>query len=585
MIAAVAAVASDLRPTRASHLVVPTVALAYAVAVVLAVPEDGVVTTYRAASPAAAVLDLGAGLGLVLAGLAVMRARPGSIVGPLAAGAGVTWFGLDWEGWEGGPDAVRALGMAVAPFTFALLAHLVIASAGPVRGRRRAAVAALYAVAAVAGLVGVLVHDPFFDVGCARWCGPNPFAVLADPGLASALETAARVWTVAAGAALAAFCTTCLVRARPPARRLLRAVQLPGVLVGIAWAAAAAVLLVGPPDGPDVAVHRGAFMGCAAAAVALATGLGVDLREAHRRRAVVAGLAAGPAPGALREILAAAVGDPQLEIAYRLRAATRYVDAEGRPVDTARAAPGRAATPIVRDGRELAVILHDGAGPGAAELEREIGPAARLAIENECLGAEVRAQMRDLRASRERIVEAGDAERRRLERDLHDGAQQRLLALTYDLRVASAAAGPALAPLLDRAGAEAQRALEELRDLAHGIYPVVLAEAGLAAALATLADTAPIAVELDDVVAERLAPAVETAAYLTVAEVVAAAADDEATVARVSVRRAASDLAVRVEHDGAGAARRRLAVADRLGTLGARLESGPGHVRAVIPCA
>jgi signal transduction histidine kinase len=160
-----------------------------------------------------------------------------------------------------------------------------------------------------------------------------------------------------------------------------------------------------------------------------------------------------------------------------------------------------------------------------------------------------------------------------------------LLALTYDLRVASAAGGPAIAPLLDGAGAEAQRALEELRDLAHGIYPVILGEAGLAAALATLADTAPIAVELDDVVAERLAPAVETAAYLTVAEVVAAAPDDGATIARVSARRSASELELRVEHDGAGAAGRRLAVTDRLGTLGARLESGPSHVRAVIPCA
>ena len=135
----------------------------------------------------------------------------------------------------------------------------------------------------------------------------------------------------------------------------------------------------------------------------------------------------------------------------------------------------------------MALVIHDAALSGARELEREIGAAARLAVDNERLRAEVLAQLEDLRASRARIVEAGDSARRRIERDLHDGAQQRLLTLSYELRLARADAeadgDEALAPLLAVDGEEVQAALAELRDLAHGIYPAILTEAGLGPAL------------------------------------------------------------------------------------------------------
>src|SRR5439155_3673120 len=144
---------------------------------------------------------------------------------------------------------------------------------------------------------------------------------------------------------------------------------------------------------------------------------------------------------------------------------------------------GRAVMTIERSGHPIALVAHDATLVDGSRLDREIGPAATLAIENERLQAEVLAQLEDLRASRARIVETGDAERLRLERDLHDGAQQRLLALSYDLRLARAAAeadGDAeLVTLLATAGDEAQTALGELRELAHGIYPAILAEAGL----------------------------------------------------------------------------------------------------------
>lgn len=151
--------------------------------------------------------------------------------------------------------------------------------------------------------------------------------------------------------------------------------------------------------------------------------------------------------------------------------------------------------------------------------------------------------MHDLRESRQRIVQTGHAERRSLEHDLHDGAQQRLLALSYDLRVASAAAGERheLRSLPELAGAEAQRSLELLRELAHGIYPAILGEAGLGAALASFADAAPIPVELDVGIEGRVAGPAETSAYLVAIDAVDTAADAGATFARVrGTRRAES---------------------------------------------
>ena len=214
--------------------------------------------------------------------------------------------------------------------------------------------------------------------------------------------------------------------------------------------------------------------------------------------------------------------------------------------------------------------------------------AARVAVENEQLEAEVRARLEELRASRARIVETADAERRRLERDLHDGAQQRLLALSYDLRRARAAAeadgNGELTTLLATAGDEAQTALAELRELAHGIYPAILAEAGLAAALETLADDAAVPVELGNVTAERYSAPVETAAYLTAAEAIDDAARRGATLASVDVDRDGDGLVLTVYDDGAARTSTLVHVADRVGALGGSLDVGQTTLRAEIPC-
>jgi signal transduction histidine kinase len=282
------------------------------------------------------------------------------------------------------------------------------------------------------------------------------------------------------------------------------------------------------------------------------------------------------------------VGDPALEVAYWLPEAQRFVDGRGHRTESPVPGHGRAVTPIVRDGRPVAIVVHDAALLEGPALEREIGSAARLAVENERLQAEVLAQLEDLRASRARIVETGDAERRRLERDLHDGAQQRLLALSYDLRLAQGAAeadgDPELATLLASAGDDAQAALGELRELAHGIYPAILAEAGLAPALATLAEEAPLPVELGEVARERYSTPVETAAYLTASDTIGDAAGRNATFVSVDVAREDAELVVQIRDDGAARTSPLLPIADRVGALGGSLEVEPHSLRAEIPC-
>ena len=181
--------------------------------------------------------------------------------------------------------------------------------------------------------------------------------------------------------------------------------------------------------------------------------------------------------------------------------------------------PGRALTTIGPAGGALAALIHDERLLGQRSLLEAAGSAARLALENTRLQAELRAQLAELRASRARIVGAADAERRRrLERDLHDGAQQRLLALGLALQLLRDGDGDQ--ELLAQAEAELQTALRELRDLARGIHPTILSEQGLGAAVRSLADRAAVPVQVE-AVDERYPASVETTAYFVVAEALA----------------------------------------------------------------
>jgi len=300
-------------------------------------------------------------------------------------------------------------------------------------------------------------------------------------------------------------------------------------------------------------------------------------------------LAERPPPGKLEEVLAAAVGDPTLRVAYWLETSRRFVGADGNGVPEPVPGAERATTPILRRGQRLAVVTHDAGVVDGAVLERELRPAARLAVENERLQAEVLAELDELRRSRARIVERGDRERQRLERNLHDGAQQHLLALFYDLRLARASAeadgDTELTELVESAVEDAQSALEELRELAHGIYPAILAEAGLGPALETLADEASLPVELKTVPQERQPSSVEAAAYFAVAEAVDDASARAATSVQVDAICAGGRLVVVIEDDGRERRGSLGHVADRIGAISGSVELGPTALRASIPCA
>jgi signal transduction histidine kinase len=220
------------------------------------------------------------------------------------------------------------------------------------------------------------------------------------------------------------------------------------------------------------------------------------------------------------------------------------------------------------------------------------GPSAPLSgwPSNERLQAETLAHLDQLRASRVRIVETGDAERRQLERDLHDGAQQRLLALSYDLRLARAQAqsdddASSTTSLLTEATGEAQAALSELRTLAHGIYPAILGEAGLAPAVYSLADTTAIPVEIRSMAEGRYPTAVETAAYILVAEGLDNAARRDASHVTVDIVQDGGWLMVMVEDDGSDRTSDLIQLADRVGALDGRLVVESTRLRAALRCA
>jgi signal transduction histidine kinase len=218
-------------------------------------------------------------------------------------------------------------------------------------------------------------------------------------------------------------------------------------------------------------------------------------------------------------------------------------------------------------------------------------------MENERLQAEVLARLDDLRAAQARIVEAGDAERQRLERDLHDGAQQQLVALSLTLRLTLPQPGsvpaPPLTGLIDQAGRELRLAIGELRDLAHGIYPAVLTDEGLAAAVEVLTENSPIPVMIGHVTQQRLAPQAEAAGYFLIAEASQLAAQAGAKGVTVDTEHAGDRLIVAIT--GHGSSGNKLAaglseVADRIGALGGQLcvediADGAITIRAEIPCA
>jgi signal transduction histidine kinase len=304
-------------------------------------------------------------------------------------------------------------------------------------------------------------------------------------------------------------------------------------------------------------------------------------------------------PGGLRDALARALRDPSLALAYWLPDEDRFVDVEGRPFELPGEGDDRAATLVERDGRRIAALVHDPALREDYQLVDSICAAAALALDNERLQAELKAHLEELRASRARIVEAAVAERRRIERNLHDGTQQRLVSISMALGLAQSklSSDPeAAAPLIAEAQEALSAALAELRELSQGIHPGILTERGLGPALVELAYRAGAPVDLALALEERLPEQVEVAAYYVVSESLANVAKyARATAVTVRVGQKKGQAVIEVADDGIGGADGSRGsglhgLRDRVEALGGRfaLASPPGRgtiVRVEIPCA
>jgi signal transduction histidine kinase len=538
-----------------------------------------------------ATLGLVVGLSWCLTGLEEWRRRPSRRVGRLMVFFGFAWFASLWVYTS--VSALYTAGQLLRPLFIAVLGHLLLAfPSGRLEGRlSRAIMAAAYLDTTVVVSASALFLEP--ESGDVR----NLALIEPNAALSDALRNVAR----GIGVALILASLVLLARrwraATPPWRRAVA----PVLWVGAAAAAAGALRLLndglGRPLGPIELVF---FVILATVPLAFELGL---LRSRLARSAVaelVVELGQTRAPGKLRDALARALHDPSLTLAYWLPEQGRYIDREGQPVELPRDAPAGPVTTIVeREGRRVAALVHDASLRDDPELVEAVCAAAGLALENERLQAELRAHLDELRASRVRIVEAADAERRRLERDLHDGTQQRLVSVSMALGLAESKLGSdpeGARRILDETRKTLGAALQELRELSQGIHPGILTERGLGPALQELAYAAPIPIELSAPLEQRLPEPVEAAAYYVVAEALTNVAKyASASSVSVSVESSNGQAVVEVSDDGAGGADPARGsglrgLADRVEALGGKLavESPPGEgtrLRAEIPCA
>jgi signal transduction histidine kinase len=461
-----------------------------------------------------------------------------------------------------------------------MFVHLVLAfpSGRLVDRYDRMLVAGAYLFLAVTRFAWLLVWSPPYQKDA--FSPKNPYVIWPNDDLASLFGPVAIVvlTPLLFGAVLVGLWRHWR-RASPATRRALLPITIAAPLqlaLTVAWHVADAY-----PDASGVIRAALQHPIAGLAGVVFPVGFLIGLVRARLARAGVADLAVelgrGVPLGGLRDTLARALRDPTLQVMFPAPSGEGFVDSGGQPVELpAETDPYRGVSYLDRAGEVLAAFVYDPAiereDPGRVEA---VASMARLSLENERLAAQVRAQLEEVRASRARIVEAGDAERRRIERDLHDGAQQRLVALAMRLDQARAGSADATA-LIDATTAELLAAVKEVRDLARGLHPTILTEAGLAAAVEALAERTPFPVT-SLVTDARFPVEVEVAAYYVIAEALTNIARyAEATEARVEVAVRDGRLVVQVADNGRGGADPAAGsglrgLADRLAAIGGEL--------------
>jgi signal transduction histidine kinase len=561
--------ATELPPRRSSHAsrpapvgggrpirrqILPMVAAgvtgaAFAAAMIyVAWTADGHSLAVSQGSVPAFVVAAAIGVSFLAAGLAVWWHRPESRVGPLMVAAGTLWYVSDLQ--STGSPVLYAIGYWLTYLPPVVVGHLTLAYPEGRLRRRAERWAVLASYVTYLSLQGVrYLHE-----GLCHHIGlPGPGDELCGTSILPSLvsfdaiffDTLFFVWVLRRWRMASA-----------PARRVHGPAWLAFSLISVALAGSALSYLVHLPEAAQLLFVLGYGVCMLVLPFAFLSGM-LRVRLARLRVSdLVLALDETIGPARLRQLLAATLEDPTLELGYWSETSGDYVDAGGRPVAAQESPSARAVTFVERRGRRLAVLVHDPSLVEQQPLVRAVVATARLAIENARLEALLNARVEELEASRARLAEAALNERRTIERDLHDGLQHRLLRLSWLADRAGAVvdvdggARPALAELAD----EARDAYSELRELARGIHPAILTERGLRAAVEELAlgTGVPVLVDLPD---ERWPRPVEATAFFTISEALTNAAK-HSRAERVTVRgrRTPGLLTIQVADDGAGGA-------------------------------
>jgi signal transduction histidine kinase len=523
-------------------------------------------------------------------GLFAWLRRPESRVGPLMMLVGFAWFLKALRASDS--SLLFTVGFPLGSFYAAAFIHLLLSFPSGRLGSlpRRVVVSSGYGFLGLVTVPLLLVsEDGDSRLGCTHDCPRNLFLIQQDDAFADFYVAIVGVLGVGLLIAVCALTVLRWRRASPPERRILTPVFATGGLAAACFAAGAAT---------ESTALRWMGWGCL---VVLPFGFLAGVLRARLARSAVADLIielrGHPSPAELRDALAHALRDPGLTLAFWFAEHETYVDLDGRrthlPEDGR-----RAITPIDRDGQRVAALVHDASLLDEPALLEAVGAAAGIALENARLQAELRARLLELKDSRARVIEATDSERRRLERDLHDCAQQRLVAISMELGRLEvwARSDPEMKQAIERTKREAEESLRELRELARGIHPALVTDHGLIVALEALVARSPIPVTLDVDLDGRLPSTVEVAAYYVVSECLTNVAKyAHASNTNIAVHRRNGHVVVEVSDDGVGGASADhgsglRGLADRVGALDGRLRvwspGGAGtRVRAEIPCA
>ena len=524
-------------------------------------------------------------LSYVLCGLIAWSRRPDSAFGPLmvAAGFGPLLSRLS----ELDASLPQTVGEVCRLLPIVLFLHVFLAYPSGELERRfeRPVVAAGYASVIIFGLVAMTLgpsgHQSLIEIVSRR----------------GAADLLLGIGRIATGAVALAALGLLLARTRSSGRPLRRSlVRVFFALALVTIALSVVVRVFAWPAAEPIKLVSFALIGLAP--ILFLIGF---LRARLARSAasdLFVELRANPAPAELRDALSRALRDPSLTLVYWLPEFESYANLDGREVDLRELGAGRAVTHIDHEGSHVAALLHAQALKDEPELLDAVAAAAAISLENGRLQTELRARLEELKGSRARIVEASQNERQRLERNLHDGAQQRLIALSLELRLLE----PRLdgdadtTARLDRAKREIATSLEELRDVARGIHPAVVSAHGLEIALEQLAARAPVPVRVTTNVEGRLPERLEVAAFYLVSESLANIGKHaNATSATVEVARTNGQMTVEVVDDGIGGADTERGsglrgLADRVEALEGRLRiwsprGGGTRLKAEIPCA